>query len=125
MLTENLFQSHPKDYFNLFNGDKVDSQAVNKILKFKKVDVAKATKISKSSVRYDDRMPQDLEERIIEWALIINKVYEFFQDEDKVKLWIKTPHPLFSYITPRDLIKFGKARKLIKFIDEAMESNKA
>ena len=121
---KNLFKNQfKKDHFNLYDGKKIQPQKINKVLELKKSDVAVATKVPTASVRYDKRMPREIKERMIEWALIINRLGDFFEDNDKVILWLNTPHPLFEYITPRDLIRLGRSRNLLRFIDNALDDD--
>ena len=70
-------------------------------------------------------MPQELSERLIEWATAINLVAGFFKNEDKTMLWFNTPNPLLGEQTPKDMIRIGRSRKLIKFIRNALSENKA
>ena len=121
-----LFETVPQhDYLSLFHEGSTDYQKVTKLLDFKKKDVARASKISVQSVRYDPpRMPKELEERMREWAIALSLVAEFFKDEQKTVLWFKTPNPLLGDITPRDMIRIGRFKKLHRFILNALEENR-
>ncbi len=89
-------------------------------LDFSKADVSKATGQAKNSIRYDERVPAELEERIKQIANIINLVAEFFEgNPDKTKLWFVTENPMLGNISPRDMIRFGRYEKLRKFIINA------
>ena len=122
--SKNLFGNIPnKDYMHLFLANEVIGGNVAKILKYKKEDLSVATKIPLSSVRYDDKMPSELRERLAEWATAINLVAEFFNDEEKTILWFSTPNPLLGDISPRNMIKMGGFQKLFKFIQTALDEN--
>jgi uncharacterized protein (DUF2384 family) len=120
-LFENLAK---KDYLHLFPGDTTDFQKVVRLLGFKKNDVARASNVPLQSVRYDPpRMPKELQERLMEWAVALNLVAQFFNDEQKTVLWFRTPNPLLGDMTPRDMIRVGRFRKLVRFIQTALSEN--
>jgi len=120
-----LFENIPKqDYLRLFTSGETDYQKVVKLLDFKKKDVARASNVAVHSVRYDPpKMPQELADRIQEWAVALNLVAQFFKDPQKTVLWFKTPNPLLGDITPRDMIRIGRFKKLQKFILNAISDN--
>ncbi len=120
-----LFDTVPKqDYLTLFPEGGTDYNKVIKLLDFKKTDVARASNIAAHSVRYDPpRMPKELEDRLNEWAVALNLVAQFFRDEHKTVLWFKTPNPLLGDMTPRDMIRIGRFKKLRRFIQNALAEN--
>src|SRR5271156_923219 len=125
--TNGLFETIPKqDYLGLFPKGNTDFQKVINLLEFRKKDVARASNISIRSVRYDPpRMPKELEGRLIEWAVALNLVAQFFKDEHKTLLWFKTRNPLLGDMTPRDMIRVGRFRKLHRFIQNALSANES
>ncbi len=127
MTTSALFDSVPKqDYLTLYPEGGTDYHKVVRLLDFKKNDVARASNIAVQSVRYDHpRMPRELEDRMREWAVALNLVAQFFGDEQKTVLWFKTPNPLLGDITPRDMIRIGRFKKLRRFIQNALSENEA
>jgi len=119
-----LFSTVPKeDYLSIFHGSDPDYHRVVKLLDFKKRDVAQASRISIQSVRYDHKMPRELEERVRDWALALSLVGQYFRDEHKTVLWFKTMNPLLGYIAPRDMIRIGRFKKLQRFILNALGEN--
>ena len=119
-----LFSTVPKeDRLSLFVGGHPDYQRVVRLLDFSKSDVARASSIPSISIRYDQRIPKELAERLQEWAIALNMVAQYFQDEQKTILWFKTPNPLLGNITPRDMIRVGRFRKLQRFIQNALDEN--
>ena len=120
-----LFNSVPKnDYLNLFHDGKVDGQKVVKFLNYKKQDVSVATNVPVSSIRYDaHKIPAELEERLREWAIALNLVEGFFKDRHKTMLWFSTPNPLLGSMTPRDMIRLGRFKKLLNFVQTALAEN--
>ena len=119
-----LFNTVPRnDYLSLFPQGGTDYQKVVKFLDFSKKEVARASNIAVQSVRYDLKMPKELEDRIREWAVALSMVAQFFKNEQKTILWFKTPNPLLGEISPRDMIKIGRFRKLHRFIYNALSEN--
>jgi len=121
-----LFTTVPKrDHLSLFQNDRPDYQKVVQSLEFKKEDVSKATGVPLVSIRYDEKMPIELQERIREWAVLLNLVAEHFQsDAKKTTLWFTMSNPLLGNVAPRDMIRFGRFKKLIKFIITALAENR-
>jgi hypothetical protein len=120
-----FFDTVPKkDYLSLFQNDKPKYDGVVEFLEFKKSDVSKAASVPVSSVRYDDKIPEELHERIREWATLLNLVAEHFGgNAQKTALWFTTFNPLLG-ITPRDMIRFGRYKKLVKFVLNARAENR-
>jgi hypothetical protein len=104
-------------------GTEPNGPKVAEFLNYKKEDVSVASGVPVSSVRYDDRMPGDLRQRMLEWAVAINLVGHFFKDQDKTILWFQVPNPLLGNIAPRDMIRIGRFEKLLKFIQTALSEN--
>lgn len=113
-----------KDYLSLFaKGEATPSKVVD-FVDLKKEEVARATGVSSNSIRYDERMPQILKDKLREIATLLNLVAQFFDgDEEKTILWFKTPNPILGDISPRDMIRFGRYKKLLKFIQNALIEN--
>lgn len=91
-LSNGIFSNIPKkDYLSLFNKGEARAPEVIEFVGFKKDDIAKATGVPSSSIRYDERMPQTLKDRLREWANLLNLVAQFFEgDAAKTALWFKT-----------------------------------
>lgn len=119
-----LFDTVPKnDYLALFSKGTTDYRKVVKLLDFTKKDVAKASNVPAISVRYDQKIPRELEERLREWAIALALVAQYFKDEHKTVLWFKTPNPLLGNIAPREMIRVGRFKKLCRFIMNALLEN--
>lgn len=120
-----LFRTVPKeDYFHLFNSSGIpDGEKVVKLLKYKKEDVSVAANIPISSVRFDNKMPTELKARLTEWATALNLVAGFFNDQDKTILWFCIPNPLLGGMSPCDMIRVGRFKKLLNFIQTALDEN--
>jgi hypothetical protein len=89
---------------------------VKYILGYTKQDISIASGVPFGSIRFDGKVPAELTERVIEWATAIALVHSFFKDETKTMLWFKVPNPMLGDVAPRDMIKVGRFKKLLKFI---------
>lgn len=120
-----LFNTVPKhDHLALFGAaGKPNYEKVVRLLNFTQRDVARAFNIPRSSVRYDQRMPKELQERIAEWAIALATVAQYFKDEQKTVLWFKVPNPLLGNIAPREMLRVGRFSKLHRFILNALCEN--
>ena len=120
-----LFSGVAKDHLSLFEGEKPKCPDVMRIFEFKKQDVARAAGVALSSVRWDDRMPPEVRDRFREWANLINLVAEFFEgDTRKTALWFTLPNPTLGDVRPRDMIRFGRYKRLQKSVVNALSENR-
>ena len=123
--TATLFSTVPeKDPIGFLRHGIYDYKKPAEILGFRTDDVAAAANVPKNSVRYDLKMPQELKDRIGEWAMAIIQVANFFKGNiDKTMLWFQLPNPMLGNISPRDMIRLGRFKKLDKFIKSALDEN--
>jgi hypothetical protein len=120
-----LFGNIPSnDALHLFRNGQPDAKKVISLLNYRKEDVSVAANVPVHSVRYDLKMPSELKERLIEWAVAINLVGSYFKDEHKTMLWFQVVNPLLGNMSPRDMIRMGRFKKLLKFIQTALDENK-
>lgn len=124
-LSYSIFSNLPeKDFLSLLDKGEARASKVIDFVGFKKEDVSKAAGIPSASVRYDERMPKILKDKLREWAILFNLVAQFFEgDPIKTALWFKTANPMLGGISPRDMIRFGRYQKLLKFILDALSEN--
>ncbi|MBS0654984.1 MAG: hypothetical protein JSR46_04335 [Verrucomicrobia bacterium] len=124
-LAHDIFSNIPeRDFLSLLDKGEARPSKVIEFVGFKKEDVSKAAGVPASSVRYDERMPQILKDRLREWANLFNLVAQFFKgDAVKTALWFKTSNPMMGGISPRDMIRFGRYQKLLKFVLNALPQN--
>jgi hypothetical protein len=123
-----FFRTVPqKDYFHLFNkeglSNKVDGEKLVKLLNYKKEDVSVATNTPITSVRFDNKMPAELKQQLTKWAIALNLVAGFFNDQDKTILWFCIPNPQLGGMSPSDMIRVGRFKKLLIFIQTALDEN--
>lgn len=121
-VAQSLFQTVPKkNLLGLFQAEgRIDVQRTKDFLEFTKEDIASATNVPGSSVRFDDRMPSPVRDRMIEIATICELVAEHFGSREKAALWFKISNPLLGNLSPRDMLRMGRFKKLHRFIVEAV-----
>lgn len=117
-------KSDPLNFWASHGG--LDYSSVSKFLDFDKNELSKLGGVSRKTVRLDDRIPKELKERLEQIASICNLVAEFFDgDAAKTALWFRTPNPMLGDMSPRDMIRYGRYKRLQKFVLEAREENAA
>lgn len=124
-MTPSVFSTvQDKDYLGFFEKTEPKYQDVIKFAHFKKEDISRATGITLASIRYDEKIPPELRIRIIEWANLLNLVAGFFKgDPQKTYLWFTIPNPSLGNISPRDMIRIGRYKKLMSFVQNALDEN--
>ena len=123
--TQKLFSNIPQgDPLNFWNNHALDYGQLSEFLELDTSDLSKLAGVSKSSVRFDDRIPRDLKDRMEQIAIICSLVAEFFNgNAEKTALWFRTINPMLGDISPRDMIRLGRYKKLQKFINLAKTSD--
>jgi hypothetical protein len=122
-----LFGTVPdRDYLGFWADQTLKSRAVADFLDLDKRAVAKLAGVAPTSVRFDQKIPKEVLDRLQEIANICGLVAQFFSgDAAKTALWFKTKNPLLGDISPRDMIRYGRYEKLRRFIMNALEDNAA
>lgn len=54
---------------------------------------------------------------------IIVGLHVFFQDYKKISVWLKTENTSLGGITPLHMMANGRSKKLLKFINTALDNN--
>jgi hypothetical protein len=122
MQNPNLFRTiSAHDSLQFWQGSFLNCQKVRDFTEFDVRDIARMTGTAKSSVRFDAKAPKEVREHLENIANICNLVFQFFQDSVKTKLWLRTPNPMLGNVSPRDMLRFGRYAKLLRFINQAME----
>lgn len=122
-----LFSSIPAaDHLSLFGQDgRPKGTEISDFLSLRAKDVAKATRLAPTAIRYDLRMPELLEKWLRDVATTMSLVAEFFGgDAQRTSLWFATPNPQLGSLAPVDMIKMGRVRKLLTFVQVALDQNK-
>jgi hypothetical protein len=120
-----LFRNvHDRDYLGFWADQTLNARGVADFLGLKKPDVAKVAGVAPSSVRFDQKIPREVLERLEEIANICALVAQFFEgDVAKTALWFRTRNPLLADISPRDMIRFGRYAKLRQFVMDALSES--
>lgn len=113
------------DSLKFWKGADLDYQKVREFTGFSTQDISRIAGIPKSSVRFDERAPQEVREHMGNIANICNLVYDFFNDAVKTKLWLQTPNPMLGNTAPCDMIRLGRYQELLRFVTQAMEDEAA
>lgn len=112
------------DILGLFSEQgRPDARKITELLDYRRQDVSVATGVPVSKVRLDNRIPREVLERVSEWGVALNLVGNFFKNQQKTVLWFKTPNPMLGNVTPRDMIRMGRFKKLMVFIQTALKEN--
>jgi hypothetical protein len=122
-----LFQNiHRSDPLEFWSNHGLDYKRVTEFLDLNTTELSKIGGVSKQSVRLDHRIPQSLKDRLEQIANICALVAAYFDgDIEKTALWFKTLNPLLGDISPRDMIRFGRYKRLLKFVTEAQKASSA
>ena len=120
-----LFNNVPEgDPLNFWANQGLDYDRLTEFLDLDKSAWSKVAGVSKSSVRFDERIPRDLKDRMEQIAIICSMVAEHFGgDAQKTALWFKTINPMLGNISPRDMLRLGRYKKLQKFIYSANQND--
>src|SRR5437868_4430116 len=120
-----LFSTVPdRDYLGFWANQVLNAREVVQFLDLDKRDVAKLSGVAPASVRFDQKIPREVLDRLLEIANVCGLVAQFFGgDVAKTALWFKTKNPLLGDISPRDMIRYGRYEKLRRFIMNALEDN--
>lgn len=114
-----------RDYLGFWADRTLKAREVADFLGLKKPDVAKVAGVAPSSVRFDEKIPREVFERLEEIANICALVAQFFEgDVEKTALWFRTRNPMLGDISPRDMIRFGRYAKLRQFVMDALAENR-
>ena len=115
-----------EDVLGLVHKGRTDYKRVAELVQLSKEDLSKIADVAKSSVRFDDSIPVPVAERLREIANIANLVGEFFEGKpDKVALWFELPNPQLGNISPRNLIRGGRYKRLLNFVLDSRDAERA
>jgi len=122
-----LFCTVPeKDNLGFWAGPRLKAEAVVDFLEFKKADVAKIAGVSLASVRFDQKIPKQVRDRLMQLATLCELVAQYFGgDVVKTSLWFKTANPLLGNVSPREMIRLTRYDKLRRYVMGALEQNVA
>ncbi len=114
------------DLLHLYNNGRPDYKRIAELVKLSKTDLSKISQVAKSSVRFDANIPEPVAERLREIANIANLVAQFFAgDLQKVGLWFELGNPMLGNVSPRDMIRIGRYKRLLNFVIDARDAEAA
>lgn len=115
-----------QDLLGLYREGRPDYKRIAELVRLSKSDLSKLAGVALSSVRFDVGIPLPVAERLRELANIANLVAEYFNgDPTKVALWFELANPLLGNISPRDMIRGGRYKRLLNFVLDAREAERA
>jgi hypothetical protein len=100
------------------------SKKVFEFLDLEKNDVSKIAKVAKKSIRYDERIPIELIKRAQEIKEVIELIANSLNgDIEKTATWFRMPNPFLGNISPKDMIRAGRFKKLVAHIHAVINEN--
>lgn len=120
-----LFANVPsKDYLGFWADQTLQAKTVADFMNFDRREIARVAGVSSASVRWDQKIPREVLDRLTEIAVVCSLVAQFFEgDAVKTKLWFQTRNPLLGNLSPRDMIRYGRYEKLRRFVMDALVEN--
>ena len=121
-LYANVHHTDPLQFWA--NHGALDFNRVTDFLDFDTNALSKIGGVSKESVRLDRRIPKALKDRLEQIANICSLVAEYFEgDAQKTALWFRTTNPMLGNVSPRDMIRLGRYKRLLSFIVDSRAEN--
>lgn len=126
MRIRNSNQIARHDLLHFYWNGRPNYKRVVDLVKLNKADLGRLSGIAKSSVSFGSRIPDPVAERLREIANIANLVAEFFNgDVQKVGLWFEMANPSLGNVSPRNMIRSGRHKRLLNFVLSAREAEAA
>jgi hypothetical protein len=115
-----------RDLLGLYRDGQPDYKRIADLVQLSKADLSKLTGVARSSVRFDAHIPVPVAERLREIANVANLVAEYFNgDSSKVTLWFEIANPMLGNISPRNMIRGGRYKRLLNFVLDARDAEQA
>jgi uncharacterized protein len=116
-----LFDTVPaQDFLQFWQSGLFQPQRVARFLGFGKVELAQLAGVSPASVRFDDKAPRILRERLMDIAATCALVAQAFEgNTTKTALWFATPNPELADLAPCELLRRGEHHALQRHVLEA------
>lgn len=120
-----LFANVPgKDCLGFWADQTLQAKTVADFIDLDRREVARVAGVSSASVRWDQKIPREVLDRLTEIAVVCSLVAKFFEDDTvKTKLWFQTRNPLLGNLSPRDMIRYRRYEKLRRFVVDALVEN--
>jgi len=116
-----LFNTVPaRDYLQFWQSGLFQPQRVARFLGLSRMELATLAGLAPASVRFDDKAPRLLRERLMDIATTCELVAETFDgNTTKTALWFKTANPQLAHSSPCDLVRRGEHDVLKQHVLEA------
>src|SRR5580698_7876187 len=116
-----LFCTVPaRDYLQFWQSGQFQPQRVARFLGMRKADLAQLAAVAPASVRFDDKAPRVLRERLMDIAATCELVAQAFEgNTTKTALWFMTSNPNLGNLSPSDLLRRGGHEVLQRQVLEA------
>ncbi len=117
-----LFSTVPQqDYLQFWQSGLFQPQRVAKFLGLSKSELALLAGVAPASVRFDDKAPRVLRERMMDLAATCALVAEaFVGNVTMTKLWFMTANPQLNNLSPCDLLRRGDHEALQRQVTAAI-----
>jgi hypothetical protein len=113
-----LFSTVPKrDYLQFWQSGLFQPQRVARFLGLSKTELAQLAGVAPASVRFDDKAPRLLRERMMDLAATCELVAQAFEGNvAKTELWFMTSNPQLNNSSPCDLLRRGGRESLQRLV---------
>ena len=120
-----IFNTVPRhDVFGFYNKGRIKYKEVADTLDFSRKEISKAARIAISSVRYEEnKIPDKMKDFLGHMAWLLHVTHEHLKDKNKVIQWINSPNPICGGFSPKDMIRMGQYKKLVRIVSSYIEGN--
>lgn len=117
-----LFNTVPqRDYLQFWQSGLFQPQRVARFLGLGKSELAVLAGVAPTSVRFDDKAPRVLRERMMDLAATCALVAEAFDgNATQTQLWFMTANPQLNNLSPCDLLRRGDREALQRQVTAAL-----
>jgi len=110
-----------RDYLQFWQSGLFQPQRVARFLGLTKHELAQLAGVAPASVRFDDKAPRVLLERLMDVASTCALVAEAFDgNATKTAIWFMTPNPQFNNLSPAELLRRGEREMLQRKVVQAI-----